>query len=54
MAPCWNGHREAHATSAQNTRNNGTMCTYMRYGWEGLGGGGGIGVGLPMVSRVSL
>ena len=23
MAPCWNGHREARATSAQNARNNG-------------------------------
>ena len=24
MAPCWNGHREARAISAQNARNNGS------------------------------
>ena len=52
MAPCWNGHREAHATSAQNAHNimytNIHICGMDGRGW------GGVGVGLPMVSRVSL
>ena len=49
MAPCWNGHREAHA------RNNGIMYTYM-YMWYGLEGEGGLGLGCQwlagLVSRV--
>ena len=40
MAPCWNGHREARATSAQNARNNGIMYTNIRIrGMDGRGWG---------------
>ena len=53
---CWNGHREARATSAQNACNNGLFVytnTYTRYGWEGLGD---LGMGCQwlagLVSRV--
>ena len=31
MAPCWNGHREARATSAQNACNNGIMYISTRF-----------------------
>ena len=47
-ATCWNGHREARATMV-------CSCTliYVYAVWMG-GAGGGVGDGLPMVSRVSL
>ena len=44
MAPCWNGHREACTTSAQDAYNNGIMYTnniiYVYAVWMGGAGGG--------------
>ena len=49
---CWNGHREVRATSAQNTRNNGSfMYTNMRI--RGMDGRGwGVGMGCQWLARL--
>ena len=48
MALCWNGHREARATMVRSCI---LIILYVYAVWMGGAGGGGVGDGLPMVSR---